>query len=36
MENPGPEDVAADLRRSEVQRLRSTVDHRLEPIDLAS
>lgn len=36
MESPGPKDVAAYLRRVKVQRLRSTVDHGLEPLVFAS
>lgn len=36
MEDPGPEDVAVDLRRVEVQRLRSAVDHGLEPFEFTS
>ena len=36
METPGPKDVAIDLRRAEIQRLRSAVGHGLEPIDFAS
>jgi hypothetical protein len=36
MEDPGPKDVAVDLRRVEVQRLRSAVDRGLEPVDFTS
>jgi hypothetical protein len=33
VEDLGPKDVAVNLRRAEVQRLRSTVNHGLEPFD---
>ena len=33
MEDSGPKDVAIDLRRAEIQRLRSAVDHGLEPVN---
>ena len=36
MEDSGPKDVAADLRRVEVQGLCPEVDHGLEPVDFAS
>ena len=36
VENLGPEDVAFDLRRAKVQRMRSTVDHGLEPLEFPS
>ena len=35
MEDSGPKDVAIDLRRAEIQRLCSAVDHGLEPVNFA-
>jgi len=35
VEDSGPKDVAIDLRRSEVQRLRPAVDYWLESVNFA-
>lgn len=36
VEDFGPQDVAVDLRRVKIQRMRSTADHGLEPPELPS